>query len=678
MRYVVLVWLLLVGFGAHASAGEDAAGGAVLRDGVLEDMAYRFRLRAPGPGWRVLERDEIRGAVPDALAGVTNGRIWGAVIAEDIGDMDAADYAQLIIDNMGLDDLRIERQAPLVVHGKPGYQCVVTGAISGVRVRYVNTMYRNGSFWFQVIAWTAADQPEGFHQPIVDALSVMPGEVVGRRDVHVVADTDGVGWRVRNGSFVSAALGIRVDPAPGWRVAVGGELAGMGDDAEVGLVHAMPDVYMLLTPDRHVDADREALVVERMHEVDDEHLPEFQGDPRIVVHAGQAVLLQTYRLVSEPHFEYVKGFLFHGDHVLELLFWYARPARTKALGLLEAAVRSIRLLTPEETAAEDASMRLLADPQNAVGAGYALRRGIYRDFEQGFSLKKPAGVHWRAEVGSAAAERAENGVLHLYAPALDVRCMIMVEPAADYTDASLHAAWLEGMFGEDAEATRRGGEVVTWQGAPARLTEDDDPDPDADVRMRLLTSLRAGRAYQVYAWGKRRNMRDARAALDAVVAGMAFPPDLRAEVKRMSGIEDLRFGMVVKPGALWRYTNASPPELRALGVVHTWQQRNTAIMAVAVCAMEEGQDVDWFGRLVMSLLESALGTSFKGEASATRAAGELGGLPCERLTWAADGGANEVFFAARDRTFYMLAVFGKDGVEAAEVERIRSTFRYLD
>jgi hypothetical protein len=174
-------------------------------------------------------------------------------------------------------------------------------------------------------------------------------------------------------------------------------------------------------------------------------------------------------------------------------------------------------------------------------------------------------------------------------------------------------------------------------------------------------------------------MRDAKAALDALVAGVRFAAELPPLVKQIGGIEDRRLGMAVAPGALWTYRDATPPELASIGVVHLWQHRGTSVMAMGLCAMQEGQDAAWFLDLVTSIVEPAMGRGLgRGGGEAVRSAAELGGIPGERLTWPVGRDANEACIVARDRSFYMLAIFGKDGVPAAERERLRTTWRFLD
>ena len=137
--------------------------------------------------------------------------------------------------------------------GIDAVRVTVSGSLDGLQMRYIDTVFIHQGYGYQVLGFGRMDAllDSGAQlQPFFDNFSILPGKVSGRATTQVVSEADGVGWRVRGGVFQSAVTGIRARPSDAWRVAVGSSLEQMNADAEIGLVHSNPDVYIVLLVER--------------------------------------------------------------------------------------------------------------------------------------------------------------------------------------------------------------------------------------------------------------------------------------------------------------------------------------------------------------------------------------------------------------------------------------------
>lgn len=669
MRIIALaVVALLVPLGP-AWAGED----------VHEDADYRFRLQAPGPGWRVMDAEQIQALVPDAVAGLLSPRgVWAAVIAESAPGVELEGFTRLVLDNMSLERKQEEAFERTTVQGKPAFRFAVSGYVEDVHVRYVNTMFRNGDFVFQIIAWTAFERAgKGFHEPILKAFTITPGLVTGRGRTRTVPDAEGVGWLVRDGVFASAALGVGVRPVGGWGLAVGAELEEMNGDAEVGLVHSVPDVYMVLIVERAVGVDKQAYAERAMMSWAEGMDPQPNGKQLKAKIGSHDVAFRGFRHGTQAEFAFMKGVFFHGDLCMQVLFWYAVSNQETALAVIPSGIGSLELLPDEARRRVADQLERGPDPENQVGAGFALRRGLYRDFEAGFTFRKPAAAYWRVHAGSGARARNADARLYMEHPTLGLSALVIVEPQGEFTAASFHKVVTGAMFGEDAPAVKQGGQPVTLDGGPALASESNLETDGLALRYVVVTTLRNGFAYQFIVYGLEPNVRASRDAITDVVRGFGFDPSLKAQILGDGGVEDIRLGFAFHPDLPgWRHREMTPESVAPIGSFHAWMQRDGGIMVIALCAMQPGQDGAWFRNIMANVAKQKFGAILGSSPAASKST--LAGLPADLQTWRAGMNTNEMYLVTRDRTFYAVVFMHKNGFSRQRLDALKSAFRLID
>ncbi|MDJ0975636.1 MAG: hypothetical protein QNJ98_14330 [Planctomycetota bacterium] len=663
-----LLLLLLVG-SVHAD------------ENVLEDAEYRFRLQSPGPGWRVMDSEAIQAFVPDAVAGLLSPRgVWCAIIAESAPGVELEGFTRLVLDNMGLERKNVEAFDATTVQGKPGFRFVVSGYVEEVHVRYVNTMFRNGDFVFQLICWTAYERAtKGFHEPALRAFTITPGKVTGRSRTRKVPDSEGVGWLVRDGTFKSAALRVAVEPQKGWGVAVGAELEEMNGDAEVGLVHSVPDVYMVLIVERAVGVDKKTYAERAMNSWAEGVDPKPNGQTLKAKVGPHDVTFQGFAHGTNTEFEFLKGVFFQGDLCMQALFWYGVSSRKDALAVIPDGIQSLKLLSEEETRLVAEELERGPDPENQVGAAFALRRGLYRDFEAHFTFQKPPGEYWRVHAGMGARARNSDARLYMEHPTLGISGLVIVEPKGQFTNETFHEVVTGSMFGKEAPAVTEGGQQITLDGGKALATQSNLTTQGLELRYFVVTTVRHGFAYQFIFYGLEPNVRASTRAIATVVRGFRFDNTMKAQIVKDGLVSDARLGFGFKPslpGSGWRHRDMTPASIAPIGTFHAWAQRDGAVMLMALCAMQPGQDGAWFRNVMAQTAKQRFGPLLR--SSPTMSKSTLAGLPADRQTWKAGDNTNEMFLLTRDRTFYALFIMHKNGFTAEQVEAIRGAFKLLD
>nr|MDJ0523124.1 hypothetical protein [Planctomycetota bacterium] len=601
-----------------------------------------------------------------------------AVIAESAPDVELEGFARLVLDSMPLEQKQNESFEKTTFQGKSAYRFTVSGTVSEVHVRYVNTMFRNGDFVFQLIAWTAFSRARpGFHEPTLRAFTILPGKVTGRSTKRKVPDAEGVGWLVRDGVFKSAALQVAVEPRGGWRVTVGGELESMNADAEVGLLHSVPDVYMVLLVERAAGVDKKAFAKSTMNSWEEGTDPKPNGRTLKARIGTHEVTFRGFTPGANPEFEFLKAVFFQDDLCMQVLFWYAASNRKEALAVIPDGVASLKLLSDVETQAVAKELRSGPDPENQVGSGFSLRRGVYRDFEGKFIFRKPPGEYWRVHAGMGARARNADARIYMEHPTLGISGLVIFEPKAQFTADTFHRAVAGAMFGEDTPVVKKGGRPVTVDGGQALATRGNIASEGLELRYHLVTTIRNGLAYQVILYGLERNVRASTKAIEAVLGSFRFDPKLEAQVIEDEGIQDVRFGFAFKPGLDgFPHRDVTPPSMAAIGAFHTWASRDGAVMLLALCAMQPGQDADWFRNLMAQTAKQRFGAILRSTPSTSETT--VAGLTALRQSWPEGANTNDIILVTRDRTFYALFLMRRQGFTPEQIKAITGSFRLLD
>src|SRR5262249_36320956 len=131
----------------------------------------------------------------------------------------------------------------------------------------------------------------------------------------------------------------------------------------------------------------------------------------------------------------LQGVFFHGEVAYVALLWYATNLSNKLDSMLQAGLSGIRFLDEPARQALKQELDSLPDVQNAVGPAYALRCGVYRDFDAGVTWRKPAG--WpslRLYVGPAARKRNQDSSLYFEDPESGIYGLLITENLAESPD----------------------------------------------------------------------------------------------------------------------------------------------------------------------------------------------------------------------------------------------------
>ena len=126
---VLVALLLLGGLLPHAAWGEELE--------VLEDKEYCFRIRRPGPGWRLLTEAEAQKLVPDAVAGLVDMKkgTLAAVIAEEAPDVGLDELVPAFQANVQWEDGTFEATEVLEYQGLAARRWAGRGTMNGLKAR---------------------------------------------------------------------------------------------------------------------------------------------------------------------------------------------------------------------------------------------------------------------------------------------------------------------------------------------------------------------------------------------------------------------------------------------------------------------------------------------------------------------------------------------------------------
>jgi hypothetical protein len=626
----------------------------------IVDTDYHFRLSPPGGEWRLMGESEIRKMVPDALAGAIHPQgMFGVVVVEPAPGVAADELAAVVAENMDLEDKQIGPFEPLDYAGKPATRFSVTGTTEGLRFRYVNHVFLHQGYFYQVMGGGMAarvDEQGRALEPFFASFSLQDGEVRGRKATHKQVDSAGVGWRLRQGVFESAAYGIRVEAQGDFHLAVGAELQQMNSNAEIGL--SSEHAYLILLLERASGVDKKSfeqrLRTDMLHNMNAQQT----GAPVVAQLDGRQVRLVRMRTTTKPTFEYLHGVLFEGDLAIQILYWSLASLSEKATQTLPQALASIRFLDEPAVRALAAQLHALPDPQNKVGPGFALRRGVWRDFEHGLTWQKPtklADPHqgfWRVSAGEQARAFNPDASLVIEDPVSGLFGMLIVESAGDMTAQDYHELVTGRVFADRSTARTSPLELGA---ALAQSTIGRKTEAGLELSYQMVTTVHTGLAVQFAFWGVPQAMQENAAVISKALAGLSFHKRLLRTEALADRYVDHRFGFSYRPiSPAWTRTDLTPAELREIGTVLSFQREKAHLLMVSICALDAGQDEEWFLRFIEETMRRKMAGLPLGAPQRDQIA--LAGETWERLRWRG-GFEADAHLVMRDKTFYALMSF---------------------
>ncbi len=641
-------------------AGRSAAqGGQRIEGDRLVDEDFRFAITRPDPGWKLLGVAEARQIVPDAAAGIMKPPgLFCVVVVEPAPEGTAETWARTIIDNLPLEGKTEEVFEATTFCDRPAIRAQNTGRTSDLAVRFQHVIVMNEGHLFQIIAWGSQDLTKAdgsSFAPAVKTVALLPGKIRGRSAEARVTEATGVGWLVRSGRFASAAYGFAVEPAGEWRLAVGKELTGMNGDAEVGLVHT--HAYMIAICERAAGVDKAAF----MGHIRDSAAAgrETSGKPLDVKVGGEAVTLLRYAMGDSAEFTLYHGAFFRNDICIQVQAWFMAKLETEAMAALPAAFEAFRFLDAKEREQVAAAIDAKPDSTNVIGMDHAFRQGVYRNFRQDITWKRPAGF-WRISTGDAARQRNADASLFFEEPSAGLMGMVIAEDADGAEGARYHDTVVRNLTGEKTGDDATAPIPAKFGSVDGLVTKTRVASGATTLDYAIATAVTPKRAVQCLIWGLPGNAATAQDRITAALGGLSVHPSGLPETTT-EGLDhaDERLGFSLKSPAEGAQLRDILPagSLKAAGTGVMWQSKSSIAFVVAVCALSDDQDPAWFDRFVVANLVENLSRNFGGRPS--ESAGAIAGHDCSRLTWTKGFERLEINKFVRDRTFFAVGFGGR-------------------
>ncbi len=589
----------------------------------VEDTDYRFRIVHPGPGWRLMASDDAQSVNPYALAGAMNatGGTVGLVLAEHADGMDLAAAEASVVQSMMVDASARSEPRTVDFHGLPARRLALEGDMEGLVFHFDVLVFLHRGYLYQLFCATpAATADRGSHaEQFFAAFSILPGEVRGRDRRIAVADQRGAGWRIASGRFESASYGLVLDGSEPFQLVDPFELDASDPFAEAG-IFLPPDVYVFVIPEVVVGADVPAYaedVRRRASAPGDAH-----GEPVVHEVAGRRVAFDSYTLDGAVPFHYRTGALPLDDRVVQIQVSSRSAERVDAA--LPDALARLRVLSSEERRALHVDLESEPDTRVAVGDGWSIRAGVYRDFATGFRWSSPTRA-WRVRGGDSATRRHEAARVSMELPDEGISGYVTLEPRVDADPAAEHRRLLEafGVMPREGEPQTRTQQLGAVTGLRTRTVVQDG---HLDFDYELATAPVAGGTLSMLVWCAGSVRPEGRDAIGEAVASLELP----GEPMRPSAVEgsrhiDERFGFAFDspwPGTVPQ--DLTPAHVAATTSIVTVTRGRRFVMVFAVSS--PAASVDATMRVVLDVMMDRLGGS-NPFSSADEGAATLGGRP---------------------------------------------------
>lgn len=691
---------------------------------AVVDGARGFRLRWPGPGWKLLHEVEARQLSAGAAAGALSADGITAVVMVRTAPAAPLDrQVDGLVQHLGLQEPKVEQNDATTLEGREARRFVVIGSLDGVALRYAGLVVQRQHTLYRLLLWTsAADssvQDERFDR-LFDAFALLDAEPkpVTRE---LPPDAVGEGWRVTKGTFESAVSGVRLRPPERWRLLMGPPLERLSPDAEVGARCTDPPFTVLLRSEPVPEAQQEGLVERFVRQVKGKpgaadaprsasdggaapagagarpkptpwastNAPPWDARPAVAPSpwaakpdAGPAkdgIRWFEPKLAGGPgrgvqivdgKQERVLVTRCAGQRCLRVSARYELAERAGARDALLELLSAVERLEATEHGRLEIALNKVAATRDVVGSKFALRGGVYTDFEWGFAWHKPDGF-WRMVAGASARALDPDARLYVEHQGLGVQGLVLASAAAVAKQPSYHQALV----------ARLGATMGLVGAAPQKAMVDDvdgyvsdglvGDGPDA-VRYRVVTVVQHGSALRMLLWGRQSVIDADPGSLATAVSSLrlqAVPAQVETKAERY---HDRRLGFSFQPPAGWRALDLTPPELGPRGSFVRWGQDGRWVAIVAACVLESGQDQTWFIGLLEQLLRDELGPISRG--SPKIAVLTIGERAVRHLSWTASLHRVDALLMHRGHTVY--AVLAVDRGDEA-LEQAKSGFALL-
>jgi len=585
----------------------------------IEDEGYRFTLTQPGPGWKLLRRQDIRRMLPDAVAGaVSPDGVFGGVIVEKLPGVTLEQAVQLV--SAALPQAIVETDDETTFGGLPARRTRFTAVIEGSNFRYVRVVFLREGHLYQLMSWglAANTTPEEL-EPFIAAFSLTAGEIRGPADDRPpVTHADGATWQIRDARFESALSGLTIAPTGTWRYLVGHELTLVNAEAELAMADAGSSAYFVLISERYETGDAAGLVAAIRSRLATNLGPAQEEKTRTV--AGHAVPFMRYRTAAS--LEFLVGVLAADGAITQVMTWYPEAMREPAVAAFEPLLAG---MTKQSSGEREALREQLLARKGVVRKAApqtAFLGDQFRDFEHVITWNQPRGLY-TVRLGQEARTQTPNAVLQLQAPLEGVYAHLEVVAGAGERASALHDSIVASFSDRRDERSEIDGVPVSKTRGTARLG-------DVEFRYGVLSAAHQGNAVVMTAWGPAA-LPDVSAGIDAVLGGLGLPATLPETTSRDGRFIDHHYGFSVQEPVGWTRRDDTPGAL-GQGRMVQWTKGSSELSLLTVLSEGFSDDEEWMAAFAEQSMRDLLATKVplgKPESSAST----LDGRPSRRLVY---------------------------------------------
>lgn len=621
----------------------------------IDDEAFRFRLTPPGPGWKLLRKQDIRRMLPDAVAGATSaGGVFGGVIVENLPGLTLDEAVTLVSANVP--QAIAEQEGETTFVGLPAHRAVFTAEIEGSNFRYLRILFLREGYLYQVMAWgLASTSPLSALEPFATAFSLTEGEISGEVDDRPPVEVaDGVTWQIRDGKFQSVVSGLALEPKGAWRYLVGQELSQVNAEAELALADASASAYFCVISERYEGGDPAGMVATIRSSLAQNLGPAELEKTRSV--AGQEVPFMRHRTASS--LEFLVGVIAVDGAITQVMTWYPEAVRESAVPAFETLLGGMTMLSAGE---RDALREQLMAREGVVWK--AAPRSAFlgeqlRDFQHELTWDQPRGLY-EVHLGEEARTKSANAVLSLQAPLEAVYAHVeVVEGDADRV--SFFHEGIAGAFHDRRDERDVVDGVVVTRSFGTEQYE------GVEFRYGVASAAHAGNTVVMTAWGPASSP-TVPASIDGVLHGLGFPARLPETTVEGGRFIDHHYGVAVQEPVGWVRSDATPEEL-GQGRFVQWKQGRGELGLLTVVSQGFSDDPEWMASFAEQTMRDLLATRAplgKPESSAST----IDGQPSRRLVYP----DAQLEIAVRSGSMTMIIMVN---VDATVADRFRQSVRW--
>ncbi len=631
--------------------------GQVLTEDRLIDKDYRFELLRPDRSWRILGQKEIRQLVPDAIAGLTliRGKGHGMIMRVKVHPLYGASLehsVNMVVSGFGSKDVEILSRKPGKLRGRDCVELVVRRQMDGMTQRYkVWILTRDGYVFLLLVQGSERWMADGkTFAKIPSAIRFLDGEIHPRIGSSRIADTHGIGWRIRDNVYASAASGLRVRPATGWRLIVGQEALWHCPGEDIGILLPGQDLLVSVRSEA-LPSGAEPAWLESASSLPSQDLPLPAGERILRLRClGGA---RTFHVIDHhkprPYRSYETVWV-HGGRGWSVYIRQEGLDPPDVRKKIESVLDGISQLNKAEIEELGHDLHGLRDLENSVGPEESLRGGTYREFQHGLIWKKPKMGFWTASCGTKVQDLQPGCRLSALELTSGVAFLLCVEPGEDKDLGTLHATRVG--YTSKLLVDVKTGETRTWelQGHAARTTILDGTLENQAYRYRVTSILIGKNHVSLITSALRGNHMNAEKVVIAVERSLATDGAFQATQRTKDGYIDLRsgFGIRALPKEA-RIKDITPTEIRSAA---SWALIDSGKVQLEIRALTGGMTNETLvGYLIGNARDSTFFEAISGTPESQSAITFLG-LPAIRLRWKNWHGESEVIVVRRDSTSY--------------------------